>query len=154
MLYLHVSKSLQGSKRAITMRPVSIESTLLLLLFLLIYIYSTLDPIFGVDAKPWFYHLGSFNSGDIKARVTGRIVAIIWLISCDNWEVGKNLRFFLGKSFFLLRRVGIMFDNNYREYYYNVQCCLYSISERGKNLGRQDWSFLNEVLSLERVCGF
>ena len=38
-------------------------------------------------------------------------------ISSENWEVGKSLGFlFLFIYFFLLRGVGIMFDNNCREY--------------------------------------
>ena len=75
--------------------------------------------------------LASFTYGDMKASDIGRIVDVIWAILClvvspviiDRWG-----SFFL--FVFLLRGVGIMFDNNCRE----NSCWPYSTSERWKIL--------------------
>ena len=42
----------------------------------------SMRPPFGVDALPRYYHLASFNYGDMKARDIGRIVDVIWAILC------------------------------------------------------------------------
>ena len=127
-----------------------------MVLFLLIsssvLTWSTRPP-FGVDALPRYYHLASFNYGDMKARDIGRIVDVIWTILClivfpviiekylnnimpdsisgDNWEVGKSLRFFFVSLFDCLLEELTLFDNNCRDYSW---CWLYSTSERGKIL--------------------
>ena len=37
-------------------------------------------PPFGFDALPQYYHLASFNYGNMKPRYIGRLVDVIWVI--------------------------------------------------------------------------
>ena len=122
-----------------------------------VWIWSMQPPV-GVDAMPRYYHLASFNCGDVKTRDAGRMVDVIWAILCliespviiERWGKVQDFFFLL-----LLRRLDIMFDNNCSEYL----CWLYRTSERGKILNykglRQAGLIIPKwYLSVERVCGF
>ena len=55
---------------------------ILIIIIIIIIIVSrsptnALRPPFGVDALPRYYHLASFNYGDMKARDIGRLVDVI-----------------------------------------------------------------------------
>ena len=68
-------------------------------LFLFLYVLTWFtQPPFNADALPQYYHLLSFNYGDMKERDIDQVVADFWAILSysifgDNWEVGESLAF-------------------------------------------------------------